>query len=96
MRFGPGLKVFGTTLFNVGESFQQPQRWIFTEIAVEVTSITTLYAKAPEVLFDVRMMSPNNFLEGMEMKLAKTILAALCLEIIETLLGYLGLFSDRS
>ena len=63
--------------------------WIFTETAVEVTSITTLYAKAPEVLFDVRMMSPNNFLDGMEMKLANTILAALCLEIIETLPGYL-------
>ena len=29
-----------------------------------MTSITTLYAKAPEVLFDVRMMSTNNFLEG--------------------------------
>ena len=27
-----------------------------------MTSITTLYAKAPEVLFDVRMMSANKFL----------------------------------
>ena len=41
------------------------------------------------MLFHVKMMSPNNFLEGMEMKLANTILAALCLEIIETLPGYL-------
>ena len=37
---------------------------IFTETAGEMTSITTLHAKAPVMLFDVRVLSANNFLEG--------------------------------
>ena len=62
----------------------------FTETAGEMTSITTLHAKAPDMLFDVKMMSENNFLEGSAkilinmytektMKLASMILASFCM-----------------
>ena len=65
VRIDPGLQEsLAQDSSTLAKSFQLTSTLNIHRNCCRRTTITTLYAKAPEVLFDVRMMSANNFLEG--------------------------------